>query len=271
MKPLLPIWIFAFTLNLLLTNSLFSQDIKQQTLTSKWSMYIGYNASWYTKSNFKLTDGNSYNFTLTDVKAKDVDIKEFRQLFQFYAPYNFRIAYQLNPKWRVSIGSDHMKYQIITNQTVKIDGEILPTASLINAGIYNDDDIQLKRDFFYLEHTDGLNFVSAEADYTFKTIKINKNTQLELNTGAGIALMVPRTESYIFNQGQNNPYHVSGYGFALHAYPRLLLGKHFFLQNTYKFGYINLSDVLLNGPEKPDRATQSFSFAQINFVGGWRF
>jgi len=256
-----------FTLLLLIALS----EIQGQGRAKSMYFYWGYNGSLYSRSNIHLTDEQHYDFELHKVKAEDVPLRNFKDLFSFFSPYNARLGYYITDRISVSLGMDHMKYRTLIGQEVKMTGTIASEASPEFMGNYHDDKVTLSRDLFYMEHTDGLNYLSAEVDYVFNRQTVAKDViSFDFSIGGGAGMMIPRTESYLFDQGANHPFHVAGYGFSVHVYPRVYLGRHFFLQPTAKLGFIHLTDILMNDPELPDRAEQSFMFFQWNLVIGTR-
>ncbi len=232
--------------------------------------YIGYNGSIYSKSDIHVRDNVNYDFTLSKVKSSNVPIKKAIDLFSFNAPYNYRVGYNINNKFSVSVGLDHMKYVTIKNQDVEINGYIKPTASTAYAGEYNKSTIKLDPAFFYMEHTDGLNYISAEFDYTPYKSKFYKNILgIDLTIGAGIGFLVPRTEDYLFTEGANHPYHLAGFGTGIHFYPKIYITKYFFLQSTAKFGFIDMPDIIVNTHlDTHEKASQHFIFFQWNLALG---
>lgn len=249
-----------------LYNSLDAKSYRRGSLFFYW----GYNGSLYTKSDIHVYDNENYNFTLYNVKATNFPLRRMKDLFSFTAPYNFRIGYTINNKFSISAGIDHMKYRTIQNQQVRMNGYIKENASAVFAGNYMDSTINLSGDFFYMEHSDGLNYISIDADYSIYKLKLFKEFMtIDFTMGLGLGLMLPRTENYLFQQGGNHPYHLSGWGTDLHFYPKIYLGKFFFLQPSVKFGFIHLPDTYLNTslPTR-EKIAQHFFFFQWNLVLG---
>src|SRR3972149_8634160 len=77
--------------------------------------YWGYNRSAYTKSDIHF-HGDGYHFSISDVEATDSPTKEFITYVKpntFTIPqYNYRLGYFLTDKVFISLGEDHMKYDI---------------------------------------------------------------------------------------------------------------------------------------------------------------
>lgn len=255
---------------LLLSGLLFTPANAKPHKKGSLYFYWGYNGSLYTKSNIHIYDKENYNFTLYNVKATNFPIKRIKDLFSFTSPYNFRIGYNINDRFSVSAGIDHMKYKIIVNQSVHINGYIKESASPVFAGNYNDSSVSLTRDFFYMEHSDGLNYISFDGDYSIYKLKLFKEfLTLDFTVGIGLGLMLPRTENYLFQQGANHPYHLSGFGMDIHFYPKLYLGKFFFIQPAVKFGFIDMPDTYLNtNLSTKEKISQHFFFFQWNLALG---
>jgi len=272
MKSVPLLILFLFTIN----PTGFPQAYQQDSLIQKGRFYFywGYHHSHYTRADIDLSDEKSYDFRLIEVKGEDVPVDGPTDLFDAFAPYNIRLGYYLGNRLSLSLGLDHMKYKIVKDQIVPIKGFISSEASLEFAGMYSGENIQLTSDFFYIEHTDGLNYLVAELDYTFKRyIFKNQKGMWEFTTGLGLGPMIPRTDSHLFGEGGNHDYHLSGFGISAHIYPRVYFGRVFFIQGTLKGGYIHMNDILLGDSKDPDRAKQKFGFIQYNLLFGasWRF
>jgi len=167
---------------------------------------------------------------------------------------NFRIGYFINDKWNVSLGFDHMKYVVEANQVVNISGNI----SLANEfnGVYNNDSIKLISTFLEYEHTDGLNYINVELRRNIDLLQTGK-TKLALVTGGGIAAIIPRTKTVLFNQLNRDAYQLSGFGIAPLLSMKLTFWDWFFLQSEFKGGYIHMPNVRIT-PQRGDNASQSF-------------
>ncbi|NBR15185.1 MAG: hypothetical protein EBU01_11515, partial [Crocinitomicaceae bacterium] len=81
------------------------KSIASGTLDVAW----GYNLSSYTKSTIQFV-GAGYDFKIAGVKAVDRPSKDIKTYFnprEFTVPqFNFRIGYNFQNKWNVSIGYD---------------------------------------------------------------------------------------------------------------------------------------------------------------------
>jgi len=240
----------------------------------KFYFYWGYNNSQYSDSDIHIKDGQYFDFTPFDVEAEDIAMTSIKDFISLHGSYNIRLGYYLNNKWTISFGLDHMRYVTILGQVTHISGFISDDVSMIYAGEYDNKPIELTRDLFYMEHTDGLNYLSTEIDYTVVEIRLRHDDfKFLFNIGAGAGLLIPKTQSNLLEYVKgNHNYHLSGYGFSIHAAPRVNLGKYVFIQATLKSGYINMPSILLDGNRhSPIRAAQSFNFLQWNGVLGFQF
>ncbi|AUC83804.1 hypothetical protein CW731_00200 [Polaribacter sp. ALD11] len=250
--------------------------IEKVTNKGKFFVYWGWNRANYSNSDIHFT-GDNYDFTLQNVKAKDRQTPfSFNDYFnpgRITIPQNnYRIGYFLKENYTISIGVDHMKYVMVADQTVKIDGEI--NSGTPFDGVYNNDDRILSKDFLQLEHTDGLNYVNVEFrrfDEIGHLIGLNhKNFQINLTEGFGAGILYPRTDVTLFNQERHDEFHIAGWGASAVVGLNLTFFKYFYIQSDLKLGYINLPDVRTTiNPN--DGASQSFYFFQKNILIGGKF
>ena len=157
MKNKLVLIIFlTFTINCI------SQEKKVKKIQNKgkFFVYLGWNWASYSNSDIQFK-GKDYNFTLSKVRAQDRPTKF--SVDNYFNPANisipqnnYRIGYFFKENYTVSIGVDHMKYVMINDQDVKINGEI-NIGNTKYDGTYTGEDIKLAKDFLRFEHTDGLN------------------------------------------------------------------------------------------------------------------
>ncbi|NEN22225.1 hypothetical protein G3O08_01740 [Cryomorpha ignava] len=234
--------------------------------------YWGWNRGFYTNSDIHFK-GEHYDFQLDNVVAKDrqtpFEVNPYLNPRNLTIPQtNFRIGYFINDHYNVSFGFDHMKYVVQTNQTVKITGEIDDTG-MIYDGRYENDDIVISPDFLQFEHTDGLNYINLSFRRVDKILAFNK-VKLHVTGGVDVGVLVPRTDAELLNFGENDKYHLSGFGGSLVAGLNLTFFDHFFVQSELKGGYINMPDMRTTS-SKMDKASQSFFFDQYNIVFGWVF
>lgn len=235
-------------------------------------LYWGWNRSAYTNSDIHFW-GNNYNFTLDNVIAKD---RQSPFTFKLYfnpttvtiPQYNFRIGYYLNEKYDISFGADHMKYVMRNYETVAINGFISESDTQYD-GYYSNDSIVLNPDFLLFEHTDGLNYENIElrrSDIWYSKPKF----RIESRLGAGIGILIPRTNTTLLNNERYDEFHVAGYGLGIVAGVHFSFFNHFFIQFEGKPGFIHMPDIRTT-QSVSDKASQSFFFLQGNMVFGGNF
>lgn len=268
-------------LMILVSISINAQDNSKNTNKpinkGKFFVYWGWNFSGYSKSDIHFK-GDNYDFILSNVKAKHRPTKfSFRDYFnpgRITIPQtNVRIGYFFKENYTISIGVDHMKYVMIQNQNVKINGTIKLTKNRYGKN-YNNQDIVLRNDFLTFEHTDGLNYVNAQF-YRFDDIShwfgLNlKNLRINLTEGFGIGVLFPKTNTKLLGNERYDQFHVSGYGTSIGAGLNITFLKHFFIQSDLKAGYIYMPNIRTT-INTSDKASQSFFFYQYNFLIGGRF
>jgi hypothetical protein len=255
----------------------FSQDLQssiKSTAGQKGTFYFywGWNRGAYSKSDIQFT-GASYDFTLSDVKASDrqsaFDPKVYFGLTKFTIPqYNFRMGYYINEHYQVSLGADHMKYVMVTNQLSTIDGSIANSGTSYD-GTYDQQSFVIKPNFLLFEHTDGLNYLNSE--FRRSDVLINKKYfQVSVNEGLGIGVLVPKTNTTLLNNPRYDEFHLSGVGFGGVAALNLTFFKYLIIQSELKGGFISMPDIRTTMNEE-DRASQHFWWTQFNVVFGLQF
>ena len=235
----------------------------------KLYFYWGWNRGAYSKSDIQFK-GKDYGFTLSDVVAKDRQTKfsvdSYLNPRNITLPqFNARIGYFFKNSWDISIGTDHMKYVVQTRQTVNISGNINDSSSPYG-GSYKNDDIMLTEDFLSFEHTDGLNFVSAEIKRFDNILDLNK-VQVNITEGFGLGFLLPRTNTTLLDKERYDEFHLSGYGISSMIGLNLSFFEKFFIQTELKGGYINMPDIRTTN-SKADSASQSFFFREITLLFG---
>ena len=243
----------------------------------KFFVYWGWNWASYTNSNINFK-GDDYDFTLSKVRAQDRQTKfsfdSYFNLGNITIPQtNYRIGYFFKENYTVSIGVDHMKYVMIANQDVKINGKI-NVGNTKYDGTYLNEDIKLTEDFLRFEHTDGLNYLNVEVkrfdniDHWFGLDL--KNLQINLTEGFGAGLLYPRTDTTLLEKERHDDFHISGWGISAVGGLNISFLKHFYIQTEYKIGYINMPDIKTS-LSNADSASQSFYFFQNNILIGGKF
>jgi hypothetical protein len=260
--------IFTFFLLLVMQNG-FSQSQFKSTKKGSFTLYWGWNFSWYTDSDISF-EGIDYNFTLNDVNATDrpteFSIDAYLNPTKITIPqYNVRVGYFFKDNWMISVGDDHMKYVVQQNQKVNISGEISNSNTQYNS-TYADDEIVLSEDFLKLEHTDGLNYINTEVRHYHNFYKYKKHT-LCLISGIGIGALIPKTDATLLSKPRHDDFHLAGYGTAALVGLNLSFFDQFYIQSELKGGYINMPDIKTTFSDD-DSANQSFFFSQLNIVFG---
>ncbi|MGV3629679.1 MAG: hypothetical protein ACO1O6_00640 [Bacteroidota bacterium] len=235
-------------------------------------IYWGYNRGFYSASDITFT-GENYNFLMKDVSAKDrqsaFNFKTYFRPNNITIPqYNLRIGYFINDAYSISLGADHMKYVMVSNQVVKMTGEIHNSGTAYD-GSYRNTDFRVKPDFLLFEHTDGLNYENIELR-RYKDFLERKKFTFSAFGGLGIGVLIPRTNTTLLNYKRYDEFHLAGFGFSGVAGVNFEFFKHFFFTSEAKFGFIDMPDIRTT-EFKTDRAKQHFSFLQLNGVVGVRF
>ena len=245
----------------------------------KFFFYLGGNGAKFTQSNIRF-QGDGYDFTLQDVKSKDkpkgFHIDYINPTRMTIPQTNFRVGYFFSDHYNISFGVDHMKYVMIQDQTVNINGYIdLPNsnAGAVFNGNYNNDAIVLTEDFLEFEHTDGLNYVNLEVarfDDVSKIFKITNTDKFQINVteGIGAGFLYPKTNAKLLGNERHDDYHVSGFGVSAKVGLNFTFFKYFFIMTELKGGYIDMQDIRTT-QFTSDKASQSFYFFERELtIGG---
>jgi hypothetical protein len=247
-------------------NSSFKSHKKGQVFVA-W----GWNVDAFSKSDISFK-GADYDFKLHNVKASDrpslpITYYDYLKIDRITIPQtNMRIGYFIKDNIAITVGVDHMKYVMNQDQEVKMNGTI--TREGPHKGTYNGNKV-LTTDFLTFEHTDGLNYINAEAEKYFKWYQ-SKNGLLAVNgfAGVGAGVLVPKTNAKLLNYERNDRFHLSGFGTALKGGVEVMFFKHITLKLENKYGYINMPDIILHQKGIEGKAKQSFFFAQLNGMLG---
>mgnify|MGYP000312191006 FL=1 len=258
----------------------YAQDIITEPITTefdfktknkgKFYFYWGWNKSQYNYSDITFK-GDDYDFTLSNVGAKDRQTQWDSDVYM--NPTNMtipqtvgRIGYYFHDHWNISIGVDHMKYVMVSQQFATIDGyiDLQDPVSEFN-GVYDNAPIYIDEDFLEFEHTDGLNYVNLEisrVDNLGDFFKWDsRKIQLNVLEAFGAGIMYPKTNSTLLSKQRYDDFHVSGYGISFKGGINLTFFDHFFVQGEIKTGYINMSDIRTTN-SSADSAAQEFFFFQ---------
>lgn len=271
-----------FLATLFLSIALHAQEeknevIKKVTNKGKFFAYWGWNWASYTDSDIRFK-GDNYDFTLSKVKAQDRQTSfSFNDYFNpgrvTIPQTNYRIGYFFKENYTISLGVDHMKYVMISDQEVIINGTINEGNATYD-GTYTNETINLTSDFLLFEHTDGLNYVNVALkrfDDVSNWFGLNlENLQINLTEGVGVGILYPRTNTRLLGKERHDDFHLSGYGMSIEAGLNITFLKHFFVQADLKGGYINMSDIRTTN-NVSDSASQSFYFFENTILIGGRF
>jgi hypothetical protein len=160
-----------------------------------------------------------------------------------------------------------MKYVMQQNQLVRIRGFIGEAYGEFS-GRYNGETIDLSEDFLQFEHTDGLNYLNLELRRNDELINY-KRFQLNVLEGVGLGALVPKTNTVLLGKERYDEFHTSGFGLSGVLALNFSFYRYFFIQSEFKGGYINMPSIRTTANDM-DSAEQSFFFAQINAVIGFR-
>ena len=189
---------------------------------------------------------------------------------------NARLGYFFTDHYNVSIGLDHMKYVAVQGQETTISGSInLPEDQVGSSfnGVYNNESIDLTRDFLTFEHTDGLNYINVKIgrrDDVSKIFKIKNTDIVQINLTEGISggVLYPKTNAMLLGEERHDEFHISGYGLSVVGGLNITFFKYFFVQLELKGGYIDLNDIRTTR-FREDRASQDFLFLErVIAIGG---
>jgi hypothetical protein len=223
----------------------------------------GYNRGFHSKSDatFTTKDGT---FTIHDAVGYDRPSKDWKDyVYPERIPipqYNLRIGYQLNEKWDIVAGLDHMKWVFDNNLKYEISGDynhtlFVPDPSGDPALLMGKtfDEVKQTGDARWLsfEHTNGYNYAHLGAVYkTNLFTSKNGDFKIETGLGAGAGLMIPQTtvkyhqDSWWNWKGVDNNFHIAGFG--AHAEAKVQFSyKNFFLEPVVRGTYIKVSNALV--------------------------
>jgi hypothetical protein len=136
----------------------------------------------------------------------------------------------------------------------------------------------LSSNLLKFEHTNGLNLLSADAEYTCRIAELFKNRLgIYWQTALGLGIVIPKTEAHIFadnefpdGYGIDNKYHIAGYSASFRVGPEIRFLKNFFIRPQLRSGWMNLPDIYINN-ESPVRADQQLVFHQFQVTAGGYF
>ena len=229
----------------------------------------GYNRAFFTKSDitFKGTDcsSNNYLFKFKKVKAYDRPTTDFTTYYhplKFTIPqYNFNYATSLKNNTNISIGIDHMKYVVKSDQTVSITGDYENCEEFQELKNEQKSTIKLDKNKFELEHSDGLNYINTQL-YKETTFLEHNNFRLNPYIGGGLGLLSPVTKSKLFCNDMVDKLNLTAGGGINITVGTKLLYKKFFTNIEVKVGYINMPNIRTTKNKKLEKASQYFFFVE---------
>jgi hypothetical protein len=247
-------------------------------------IFWGYQRGWHSKSDvtFRTNEGT---FTIYDAVGRDrpsYKLSDYIQPSKILIPqYNLRIGYQLNPKWSIEGGVDHMKWVFDNSLQYRVEGDFSSTVYVRdpnnshNLFGLNFDQVKESGDMSWLkfEHTDGYNYAFVGTTYTQNLLQSrNQNWKLDGIGGAGLGLMVPRTDVSMHRDGwwnfdsRNNNWKVAGYG--VHAEGKMRVSyKNIFAEASGRYTGIKIDSAPVNNRGDTLSHTPIHSF-QFIFGGG---
>ncbi len=233
-----------------------------------WSVYWGWNRSNYSNSDIHFW-GQGHDFTIKNAQATDMQT-DLSHLFDIYLhpanitipQTNVRVAYQYNADTAIALNLDHMKYVMTTGQVAEVVGTA--NGAALSTREINDN-------FVAFEHTDGLNVISLEIEKQRPIDLFGPAFPARVFALAGIGIVIPKSNvtMAVIGQTRNDEFHVAGYSAGLGAGLEIDFYKDFFFRTAYKFGYVNLPDVLTSA--RGDKASHQFTYNEILIAAGMRF
>lgn len=248
-----------------------------QSQKGQWYAFWGWNREVYSKSDIHFS-GKTYNFSLRDVDAHDkpepLGLDPYFHPTRLTIPQtNARIGYFIGPQTSVSLGLDHMKYVMVQEQSVEVNGTIGGTGTAFD-GFYDRQVVYTDKDFLQFEHTDGLNYLNAEIRQHSPLLSWHKGKYISLDitsfSGIGLGVVLPKTNVKMFGQERHDDYNLAGYGLNAVTGLGITLWEHFILQPEFKGGFINLPNIRTT-KYTYDHAQQHFWFGAFNVMIGGQF
>jgi len=240
--------------------------------TRKWSVSWGWNRSTYSNSDIHFW-GSDHNFTLSDVKAKDmqVDVTNENIFGTFLSPgnitlpeTNLRLAYQVSADTAWALNLDHMKYVVTPDQTV-------PFSGTINNDPQSGPTRTLSTNYLNFEHTDGLNVITVEYEKQFPVSlwKAPFASRWVALVGAGIVYPKTNVTLNMLGRSRNDQFHLAGYSAGAGVGWEADFLDSWFLRGLFKMGHVTLPDVLTSS--QGDKASHNFNFNELLITLGKRF
>jgi len=269
LKPINPLLKLRFIAILVVFQCMGVSSFAQKKIHEKFDFffYWGYNRSAFNKSDVHIS-GNGYDLTFKDVEARDkptpFSIVDYIKPDNISKPqYNYRMGLYLNDRLSISIGMDHMKYYMITDQNLQIEGYIDPSASEKYQGTYDNSSHEVPWRFMWLHHSDGLNYASVEVEYNYPIWQsMNEKFSWEGMANVGVGMVVPKTYVMILNEGVDNKFHIAGGGPSVKLGTRFSFFKFCYAEIASKNGYVWMPKILVNN-DNSAQAKQRFAWTQF--------
>ena len=244
--------------------------VHEQNRKGEVYFYWGWNRSSYTSSDIQFV-GDDYDFMLSNVRATDRQTPfdagiYFGPKLLTIPQYNMRFGYFFNDHFDLSFGVDHMKYVVVEDQKVTMNGEIGASHALFEGSYINDEQV-LSPDFLTYEHTDGLNYINI-AIKRYDEVLAYKKFRLGLSEGIEVGGLLPKTNVTLMGGDRNDDFYWSGYGFSAVGGVTLRIYNHFFIQSELKAGFIDMGAVRTTSVSS-DKARQNLFFLQGNILFGF--
>ena len=167
-----------------------------------------------------------------------------------------------------------MKYIVPHGQKVAIEGVIDQPGNPYNGEYGNGDEVWLHPYFLSYEHSDGLNYLNASADYHLTMYQIPSGKfRIDAFIGGGLGLQIPKSNVRLFYHQRNDYFHTAGWGLHGNGGFSFIGWDLLFIRTQVKGGFQHMPDVLTRPDDAPDRASQFFWFAMWDFALGvqWHF
>ncbi|NBX81127.1 MAG: hypothetical protein EBQ94_12260 [Flavobacteriales bacterium] len=249
------------------------KSIASGTLDVAW----GYNLSSYTKSTIQFV-GAGYDFKIAGVKAVDRPSKDIKTYFnprEFTVPqFNFRIGYNFQNKWNVSIGYDHMKYVMVHNTPYLLTGRINAGVDNVTnwSGTYAGDSIITNEQTFHYENSNGLNYIRLE----FARLKLwhkSRNGSFAFTSllGGSFGGILSFNDFTFAGRKDVATVSMSGLGVSAHLGGRFEFFQHFFVQMNAASGFMMQSRVKIRPNDYDAYARQRFGYAAGEILVGGLF
>ena len=240
------------------------------TLFAHW----GYNQTIYSKNNIKFT-GPSYEFTLAGVRATDSQNKlgmdvYLNPLKATLAQYNVRVGYYFKDHWAVSLGYDHLKYQLAPDNNVNLSGTIGMGVDTAWQGTYNAEPISINPNHFNYANVDGMDFMRIELTRTDKWYALGGQDWFAISTNVGVSAGAVITSNNFLFAGKEDlrTKSLSGYGLAVHMGPRFEFFRHLYFQPNFGAGFLHQLNVK-NRPNDPSSfARHAIGYLEFDVLVG---